>query len=673
MYRKTGLLLALGLSIVGALPGMAQNRWTDSATVGTRTGAATSVSTKFKIWVPAGVTAPKAALLVSGAQEAMLRRSMPLSQQPRIRAAATAEQMVLITFHTAGADTGIVHGFNPTLAHQDSLAKAMAGLAQRTGISTLSSLPVIAMGHGRGAGFAQEYGMFAPTTTAAVISYHPRRIANPAWRNQAPYTPATNSLTTVPHALVSGEVEGPDFRNNLGGFLADTIRTATLAQRAAGALAHQVLEMSGSHNYIDPRGMAYLAVFMQKTAQLRIAANGTVNAIAANTGFLGTATNPLSFESTSYSAAAFSQAVAATRHWLYDADHGRAWVAFHQTPIRTTLQPPALAVAPYVSGRNPSGIAMTYDLVGANFAQFGDSNVIRIEMSNAWGDFNDAQYPGLYQAGAKRRDTTGYTAAGAAGNLGGFIEAALSNNLQYDRITFGTNPRPRYRFRIVTTHPALQSNATPEVVEWIYGTRQNMWLSALPGGTKLEKGKEVRLTLNRQNTFNTAAGNRFTIQLSDSTGSFDNPTVIGDTAAVFTANSINLRGVVPANALEGYRYRVRVKSSAPLDSSGNNGGDLDLVGDIVSLGSFLAKTVEQVVVYPNPAQESAVVVLDMASAGRVSYTLINTAGVQVLKGEVQKPAGVYNLPLNLKEIPAGVYTLSLQMGNGVKTARVMKQ
>lgn len=662
-------------SVLATLPGLAQGPWTDSVTVGTRLNATTVLPTQFKVWVPTGVTAPKGIILASSATNSRLTRSMPFAMQAAIRQTAATEQLVIVSFFPSVADTGMAISFDPTLQHGDSLTRALTRLGQRLNVANMATLPVISFGHGKGARFAQEYGMFAPTTTAAVISYHPFGISSPAWRNSAPYSPTANSLRTVPHAIISAELEGPEINNNARIFYADTMRTRTLQARAQGALAHQVLEMNGSHRFVDPRGMQYLGVFISKTVALRISAGGTVNTLAENTGVLGRATNPYTFERTSYFAEPFNQGQAASRHWLYDAAHGEAWVSFHQTPIRIEVQPPALSVAPYVSGRNPSGVAVTYDLLNRSFgAVFGDTNIVRVEMSNAWGDFNDEEYPALIQGSTLRRDTTGFTSASAAGNLAGFLEAALSNNLQYDRITFGTNPRPRYRFRLVTTDPPMQSHNTGEVSEWIYGDRQNMWLSALPGGTRLQRGRDIRLTLNKQASFTLGAGNRFTIQLSDSAGMFDNATIIGDTLATMSGNTLVLRGTIPTNALVGYKYRIRVKSSAPLDSSGNNGGDLMLGSIITGLDNALrpAAPASALKVFPNPATDVATVLLDMPQAGTAHYSLLRLNGETVAAGNWTKAAGTEQQSLSLSSLPSGVYILKVKIGQELKVAKVLK-
>jgi len=66
--------------------------------------------------------------------------------------------------------------------------------------------------------------------------------------------------------------------------------------------------------------------------------------------------------------------------------------------------------------------------------------------------------------------------------------------------------------------------------------------------------------------FNSA--NTFTLQLSDDTGSFLHPTNI---ATLATNQSGTLRGIVPTTFSSGTRYRFRVTSSSPVDSSAPSG------------------------------------------------------------------------------------------------------
>ncbi|MEO8768716.1 MAG: T9SS type A sorting domain-containing protein [Ferruginibacter sp.] len=70
------------------------------------------------------------------------------------------------------------------------------------------------------------------------------------------------------------------------------------------------------------------------------------------------------------------------------------------------------------------------------------------------------------------------------------------------------------------------------------------------------------------------AGNVFTVQLSDATGSFANPVTIGSIASV-TSSSFN--ATIPLSTLPGIGYHIRVVSSSPVVTS-NDGPELNISG-----------------------------------------------------------------------------------------------
>lgn len=71
-------------------------------------------------------------------------------------------------------------------------------------------------------------------------------------------------------------------------------------------------------------------------------------------------------------------------------------------------------------------------------------------------------------------------------------------------------------------------------------------------------------------TFN--AGNTYSVELSDATGSFANPTVVGMLNS--TANSGTIPAIIPGTAPAGTGYRIRVVSDDPATLGTDNGSDL---------------------------------------------------------------------------------------------------
>ena len=74
-------------------------------------------------------------------------------------------------------------------------------------------------------------------------------------------------------------------------------------------------------------------------------------------------------------------------------------------------------------------------------------------------------------------------------------------------------------------------------------------------------------------TGNYTPGNSFTVQLSNATGSFSNPTVIGSVNAT-TNGSINC--VIPSSTPFGSGYRIRVVSSNPVVTGADNGNNITI-------------------------------------------------------------------------------------------------
>lgn len=82
-------------------------------------------------------------------------------------------------------------------------------------------------------------------------------------------------------------------------------------------------------------------------------------------------------------------------------------------------------------------------------------------------------------------------------------------------------------------------------------------------------------------TFQT--GNVFTAQLSDATGSFTNPILIG------TLNSLKegtINATLPASVATGNAYRIRVVASAPATTSPDNGANLSITAPAIDITSI---------------------------------------------------------------------------------------
>jgi len=112
-------------------------------------------------------------------------------------------------------------------------------------------------------------------------------------------------------------------------------------------------------------------------------------------------------------------------------------------------------------------------------------------------------------------------------------------------VTFNTDPISGSPFCI------SEDNSTPVSVSFLYGGTPN-------------------------------PGNIYTAELSSSTGSFASPLVIGNLPS--TSSTGTIAANIPAGTISGTGYRIRVKSSDPVATAGNNGTDL-VIDKVVATAS----------------------------------------------------------------------------------------
>ena len=90
-------------------------------------------------------------------------------------------------------------------------------------------------------------------------------------------------------------------------------------------------------------------------------------------------------------------------------------------------------------------------------------------------------------------------------------------------------------------------------------------------GSPFCAGAAVNIPYTISGTF--TAGNIFTAQLSDATGSFASPVAIG---TLTSTNAGTINATIPFTTASGTAYRVRVVSSNPATTGSNNGANLTI-------------------------------------------------------------------------------------------------
>jgi len=113
------------------------------------------------------------------------------------------------------------------------------------------------------------------------------------------------------------------------------------------------------------------------------------------------------------------------------------------------------------------------------------------------------------------------------------------------------------------------------------------------------------------------AGNTVTAQLSDATGSFASPTVIGSTVATASGT---IAATVPAATPNGIGYRVRLLTSTPSLTSANNGLNLT----IINVSNSIAPTTTQTI--PSATNGSTLTVTETPGATSRIWRFANISG-----------------------------------------------
>ncbi|MEO8066311.1 MAG: hypothetical protein ABI599_01335 [Flavobacteriales bacterium] len=154
------------------------------------------------------------------------------------------------------------------------------------------------------------------------------------------------------------------------------------------------------------------------------------------------------------------------------------------------------------------------------------------------------------------------------------------------------------------------------------------------------------------------AATDFVAELSDASGSFSNPVVIGTLNTA--SNSGTIVCEVPAGTTSGLGYKIRVTNASPFYAP------LE-VGIIVDLGTAVADAaVGEVAVHF--ASDAMVVDLRSALLSNVRYELLDVRGAMLASGPLSSSA----LNTIAVDVARGVYMVRLQHSNGMLTRRCVR-
>lgn len=170
---------------------------------------------------------------------------------------------------------------------------------------------------------------------------------------------------------------------------------------------------------------------------------------------------------------------------------------------------------------------------------------------------------------------------------------------------------------------------------------------------------ELAVEFTPAGTYN--AGNVFSAELSNETGSFVAPTVIGTlTSSSSTVQTINT--TIPASATPGTGYRIRVVSSDPVVFGTDNGSDIT-VEDCALLEE---ETTSFFRLFPNPAGASVAISYE-GNVKVSSIEILDQHGRFI--AEVPSTAAAIDLSL----LGQGVYLIRVTSEKGVSTQRITKK
>jgi hypothetical protein len=111
---------------------------------------------------------------------------------------------------------------------------------------------------------------------------------------------------------------------------------------------------------------------------------------------------------------------------------------------------------------------------------------------------------------------------------------------------------------------------------------------------------------------------------------------------------------------EGNLYRVVAN-----DLDGKQTYSSVVKGGCADAGSFS--------IYPSPVIDEATLQLNLSSKAKVSLRVIDNNGRVILQQQKIIPAGTNQFSINLRELPAGVYTLHASWENESRSSRFVKR
>jgi hypothetical protein len=557
------------LSVSGLV---AQNR--DSVQVGlpVNAGGIKNFTLVLTRWTNSPAVFESITILAAPTEGLSKTRSLINSSQLKDFSASNKSAIALLY---TNADTNFASLSSPLIL-ADSLKKALQRLGTIANRPEFVNAPLLPCGYAAASRFALACGSALPTRAAGMASLRAYRL-----------NPFTSSVAEIPHLVLTGEVSGPDVRNNAAVYFSSQLQAPVLSRRASGELIRHAIEMNASQSTFSEKTAAYLLDYLTRCIQKRIPANSNpvagpvvLNQVQANSGWLGKATTWNTFTASNYTISPFSGGTLtpATSQWFFDQSDAQAWKSFHETVFDSVvLSPLPNPVVPYCSGLRPSSISANIHIKPGT--TLNPDNYFRLEVSDITGNFDHPVYKARW-----------FGSTLSSSLLDSIIDGTIPDNFSYMTSTTDPNIR-RYRIRLVTTSPYYESPNLGETDIPFCGagglTKPRVYLSTLkPYRQFYNPGDSISVMAYKNPESPYTPGNNLRIELSNKNGLFTaGSTNLFSGIPPFTASanldSFLIRMKLPDTLSFGPRYRIKAYIDGIPANQGrqtsNNGHDITIV------------------------------------------------------------------------------------------------
>jgi hypothetical protein len=498
-----------------------------------------------------------------------------LINSAQMRDFSTSRKTAIALLYT-NADTNFASLSSPVVL-ADSLKKGLQRLSAISNRPEFVNAPLLPCGFAGASRFALACGSAFPSRTAGMVSLRAYLL-----------NPFGVSVAEIPHLVLTGEVSGPDVRNNSAVYFSNQLQAQVLTRRAGGELIRQAIEMNASQTTLSEKTVGQLLAFLSRCIQNRIPANSNpvvgpvaLNLIPANSGWLGKANVWNSFTPSNYSISPFSGGAIspATSQWFFDQEDAQQWKEFHVSQFDSVvLSPLPNPVVPYCSGLRPSSISANVYLKTGTV--LNPDNYFRLEVSDITGNFDHPVYSARW-----------FGTTLSSGLSDSIIDGIIPDNFSYMTGTTDPNIR-RYRIRLVSTSPYYESPNFGETDIPFCGagglTKPRVYLSTLRPYKKFYyPGDSIEVMAYKNPESPYTPGNNLRIELSSRSGQF----IAGSTTNLFSGippftasaalDSFIIKMKIPDTLSFGPRYRIKayidgIPANQGRQTSGN-GHDITIV------------------------------------------------------------------------------------------------